>query len=184
MNEHLKPVFEQVLPKITSANIPYWVYGGVGYASMVGHFYRSNPDVDLFVLDNDFENVENILGNLCKETSWKICKTFIRSGRPKVELYIKEKERLSLIPVCKTGNSVEFNFREGSKQYPLEILTQVERHLGRYRFQTPRDSFLKTLLIGYLKSKKHYPNPKKRIEDARHVLTEEEFRQFFPTENT
>ncbi len=71
MNQHLEPVFEQVLPKITSANIPYWVYGGVGYASMVGHFYRSNPDVDLFVLGSDFENVENILENLCKENSWK-----------------------------------------------------------------------------------------------------------------
>jgi hypothetical protein len=184
MNEHLKPVFEIVLPKITSANISYWVYGGLGYASMVGQFYRSNPDVDLFVLDNDFQNVNNLLDNLCKDNSWKICKTFIRSGRPKIELCIKEKERLSVIPVCKTGNSVEFTFREGSKEYPLEILTQVERHLGGYRFQTPQDSFLKTLLIGYLKSKKNYPNRKKRIEDAKHVLTTEEFLKYFPTENT
>jgi len=184
MNEHLKPVFEIVLPKITSANIPYWVYGGLGYASMVGHFYRRNPDVDLFVLDSDFENVENIFDNLCKENSWKICKTFIRSGRRKIELCIKEKERLSVIPVCKTGNSVEFTFREGSKKYPLEILTQVERHLGGYRFQTPQDSFLKALLIGYLESKKNYPNRKKRIEDAKHVLTTEEFLKYFPTENT
>jgi len=184
LNEHLEPVFEIVLPKIASANIPYWVYGGLGYASMVGRFYRNNPDVDLFVLDNDFEKVENILETICQENAWKICKTFIRSGRPKIELCIKEKERLSVIPACKTGNSVKFTFNEGSKEYPLESLTQVERNLGGYRFKTPQDGFLKILLIGYLESKRNYSNRKKRIEDAKHVLTREEFLKYFPTENT
>jgi hypothetical protein len=93
---------------------------------MAGHFYRRNPDVDLFVLDNDFQNVNNLLDNLCKNNSWKICKTFIRSGRPKIEVYIKKKERLSVIPVRKTENSVKFTFPEGIKEYPLEILTPVE----------------------------------------------------------
>jgi len=180
MNEHLEPVFNIIIPRITSANIRYWVHGGLGYAGMHGQFYRINPDVDLFVLDTDFENLENILENLCQENSWKICKTFIKSGRPKIELFIKGKERLSVIPVHKKENSVEFTFGEGSKEYPLEILISVERHLGEYRFQTPQDSFLKILFIDYLESKNIYPD--KRIEDARKILTKAELKKYFPTE--
>jgi hypothetical protein len=184
MNEHLRPIFEIVLPKITSTNIPYWVYGGLGYASMVGAFYRNNPDVDLFVLDIDFEKVENILQTMCQENAWNICKTFIKSGRPKLELHIKEKEpeRLSVIPVCKSENSVKFRFREGSKVYSLESLTPVKRNLGGYVFTTPPDDFLKILLVEYLASKSNYPG--KRIEDAKHILLKEEFQKYFPAENT
>lgn len=181
MNDHLKPILEIVIPKIHAANIKCWVYGGLGYASMVGRFYRNIPDVDLFVLDKEFKKVEEILGDLCKENKWKICKTFIRSGRPKIEIYIDSKERCSVIPVYKIDGYVEFKFLKGSEKYPLDILRQEKRKLENFVFYTPQDNYLKCLLSGYLKSKKKYPN--KRIEDARNILSKEEFEKYFPNES-
>lgn len=180
MNDHLKQILEKIIPKMRASNIKYWVYGGLGYASIVGRFYRNIPDVDLFVLDKEFEKVEEILGDLSKENKWKICKTFIRSGRPKIELYINNKERCSVIPVYTIDEYVEFKFSKGSQRYPLDILEQVERKLENFEFYTPQDNFLKLLLLGYLESKTNYP--KKRIEDARHILSKKEFEKYFPNE--
>ena len=74
MNEYLEPIFEKIIPKINSRGIKYWIYGGMANAAMVGKFYRSNPDVDIFVLGDDFKNIEKILQNICIENNWKICK--------------------------------------------------------------------------------------------------------------
>jgi len=182
MNEHLQSIFEIVLPAIESADIKYWVYGGLGYASIVGRFYRFNSDVDFFVLDSDFKNVEEVLKNICEENEWKIRKTLMSFKRPKVELILKEKERerLSVVPVFKT-DEVEFRFIEGSKRYPLDVLMRVKRNLEGFVFYTPQDIFLKRLLLDYFESKNKYP--KKRIEDARQILSEQEFKKFFPNQS-
>ena len=42
INEHLGPVFEEVLPAISNAGIKYWVYGGVGVAGINGKYIREN----------------------------------------------------------------------------------------------------------------------------------------------
>lgn len=185
MNEHIKPIFEKVIPKIQSANIKYWVYGGIAYAAMVGRCYRNNPDVDLFVLKDDFDKTEEILEKLCNENGWKICKTFLNS-RPKIEISIlknKKKwiERLSIAPAYLKNNQVELKFREGSEEYPLHILNQEKKSLDGFDFFAISDTFLKSLFIEYLDSKRKYPS--KRIEDARYILTKEEFTKYFPNEN-
>lgn len=185
MNEHIKPIFEIVLPKIQSENIKYWIYGGVANAATIGECYRSNPDVDLFCLEEDFENVEKLLQNICEENNWKICKTFLNS-RPKLEIFIlkngkKWVERLSVVPAYLKNDQIELKFREGSGEYPLDILNQEERHLGGFTFFTLSNEFLKKLFVEYLDSKRKYPS--KRIEDARHILSKEEFEKYFPNEN-
>lgn len=185
MNEHLKPVFEQILPTLINAGIKYWVYGGVANAAMVGKCYRSNPDVDLFVLDVDSNNVERILQSECEKNNWKICKEFT-NNRSKIEIFIlkdnkKWIERLSIVPACKKDNSVELIFRKGSGEYSLDILNQKKRDLDGFEFFTINDKFLKKLFIEYLNSKSKYPS--KRIEDARYILSEEEFQKYFPDQS-
>ena len=185
MNEYLKPVFEKILPALKYVGIKYWVYGGVAYASMVGRCYRSNPDVDLFVLNSDFENAEEILKNICQENTWKISKTFVKN-RPKIEIYILKNnkkwiERLSVLPVYQKDNGVELKFIEGSKLYQRDILNQEERRLEGLTFFTISNEFLKKLFIEYLESKRNYPS--KRVEDAGYILSEEEFKKYFPEQS-
>ncbi len=187
MNECLKPFFEQVLPIIESNKIKYWIYGGIGYASMIGKFYRSkpNPDVDLFVLENDFEKIEEILEKLCNKNGWKTCKTFLNI-RPKVEISTlknkKEwKERFSVVPAYLKNKQVELKFREGSGKYSLNILNREKRSLEGYNFFTVSNEFLKKLFMEYLDSKQKYPS--KRMEDARYILTKEEFTKYFPNQS-
>lgn len=183
LNQQLEPIFKIILPKIQSENIRYWIYGGVANAAMVGECYRNNPDVDLFCLQEDFEKVEKILQNLCNRNDWRICKTFLKSGRPKMEVLIlknKKKwiERLSVVPAYLINDRVELKFREGSGEYSFDILRQVERDLGGFIFYTISNGFTKKLFIEYLDIKGKYPS--KRIEDARRLLTEEEFERYFP----
>lgn len=185
MNEYLKPIFEKVISKIDSANIKYWIYGGVANAAMVGKCYRSNPDVDVFVLGDDFENVENILQNICKENGWKICKEFV-NNRQKIEVSIlkdnkKWIERMSLIPAYRRDNYIELRFRKGSGKYSPDILNQEKRDLGGFIFFTISDQFLKKLFVEYLDSKSKYPL--KRIDDARYILSGEEFKKYFPNQS-
>lgn len=187
MNEHLKPVFEIVLPKLGSADIKYWVYGGIAYAAMAGKFYRSNsnPDVDIFVLEEDFTGVEEIMQNICIKNNWKLCKEFV-NGRNKLEMYILKDdkrwiERMSVIPASKKDNFVELKFRKGPGEYPLDILNLLERKIEGFGFYTISDQYLKKLFIEYLDSKNKYPS--KRIEDARYILSEEEFKKYFPNES-
>lgn len=182
MNEFIKPIFETILPAIESAGIKYWIYGGVGNAAMVGKFYRSNPDLDMFVLGDDFEKTESILSDICKENNWKICNEFV-NGRQKIEVFLLKNnkkwiERLSVIPAYKKEGYVELKFKNGPGEYPLDILNQEQRCLDGCNFSTLNNSYLKKLFIEYLNSKSKYPP--KRIDDARHILSEEEFKKYFP----
>lgn len=182
MNKYIKPVFEIIIPKLQSAKIKYWVYGGLGYAAMVGECYRNNMDVDLFTLDADSNTVEHILDDVCKENGWKMCKKPV-DGRIKVEIFIlkdhnKWVERLSVVFAKNKDKYVELFFKNGSGKYPLDLLQQIERQLEDFSFFTISDQFLKKLFLEYLGSKKKYPL--KRVEDARHILLKEEFNKYFP----
>lgn len=185
MNDQLKPIFEIVIPKITADNVKYWIYGGIANAAMVGSCYRSNPDVDLFVLKEDLAKTEKILEKLCNENGWRICKTFL-NDRPKIEVSIlkngkKWVERLSVVPIYIKNEHVELVFREKLGKYGKDILDGIKRTLDNVAFYTTSYKFLKILFIEYLDSKKNYPS--KRIEDARRLLTEEEFRKYFPNKD-
>ncbi len=57
MNEHLAPIFRVVLPELDRSGSKYWVYGGVAIAGIEGEFLRPNPDVDLFVMEDNYEKV-------------------------------------------------------------------------------------------------------------------------------
>lgn len=183
MNEQLKPIFEIVIPRMQFEGILYWVYGGIANAAMVGRYYRNNPDVDLFVMEPNFKKVEEILQDVCKDNGWKICKTYLNS-RPKIEIFVFKKkwiERLSIVPAYLKNNLVELKFREGSGEYSQDILLQAKRNLDGFVFDTISDQFLKELFIEYLDSKKKYPP--KRIDDARKILTKDEFKKYFPRES-
>jgi len=183
MNEYLKPVFEQILPALEQNNIDYWIYGGVANAAMVGKFYRSNSDVDIFILGENLEKFDNLMQVMGRINSWKICKEFVNS-RLKIELFIKKGnkwvERMSIIPAYKKESVVELRFRNGAGNYPLNILIRVNRSIDGFSFFTISDFFLKKLFIEYLNSKNKYPI--KRIEDARHILSENEFKKYFPNQ--
>ena len=72
MNEHLEPVFKTILPEIEKSGIDYWVYGGISVAASVGRFIRRNPDVDVFVKNNDFGRIKLLLEDLCDKNNFKL----------------------------------------------------------------------------------------------------------------
>lgn len=180
MKNEVRLIFEKVISVIQASDIKYWIYGGIANAAMVGGCYRDNPDVDVFVLEDSFKETEEILEKLCLENGWRICKTFL-NDRPKIEIFISGKEVFSLIPVYLKKDHVELIFREGLKEYPLDLLEQKERCLDGYNFFTINDKFLRQLFLEYLDSKKKYPP--KRIEDARKLLNKEEFEKYFLNKN-
>lgn len=184
MNEYLRPIFEIVLPVIEESKIFYSIYGGLGYAAMAGKCYRTNLDVDIFVLNDDFNLVESLLADLCKKNNWKKCKSYV-NGRNKLEVYIlkngkKWVERLSFIPINRTDKGVQIKFREGIKIYSNDVLKRVYRILDDYCFYTVSDEFLVSFFKEYLNSKQKYPS--KRVQDARYILSKEEFGKYFPNE--
>src|SRR5829696_1843077 len=111
MNEHLKCVFEIVLPAVEQAGIRYWVYGGVAVAGIKGKFMRPNPDVDLFVMEHDYEKIVEIISEFESAFGW----------RPKDDDSEKRKKRdwfpsgrdediLSVVPVFSDGDQIRFVF--------------------------------------------------------------------------
>jgi len=181
MNEHLKPVFVQIIPAIENAGIKYWVYGGIAFAAMTEQFYRKNDDVDIFVLENEFDNLYKLLNS-----KWTVERSDNRLGRPKIKVIIGDKKRLEAIPVVKTDEGVEFYFHEGPKMFSMDILKKVVRFIGGFRFVSPENNFLKELFISYLENRQRgFPKgiKDKRIKDARQILSKEEFYRYLPRES-
>jgi hypothetical protein len=69
LNVRLLPVFQEMLPALTAAGLQYWIYGGVGVAGAVGRFLRTNGDVDIYVVVNEFDQVRECLLRLCAVAS-------------------------------------------------------------------------------------------------------------------
>ena len=74
MNEHLRQIFEAIIPAIENADIAYWVYGGIAIAGLNGAYLRENPDVDIFVMSNDYELLMSKIdsGKLLKDRREKL----------------------------------------------------------------------------------------------------------------
>lgn len=162
-NEHLKPVFDEIIPAIISMGVKYWVYGGVAIAGIKGRFERKNSDVDVFVLENDFENTQKLLENYASKNP-KINAEIDNSvsGRPKVDLKNvgSSKDWFSVVPVFRIGDNIEFKFDRSKKYMDLEVLSEVRRSVGNYSFITPPNNYIKELFKHYLKTKRLKSNNK------------------------
>jgi hypothetical protein len=177
MNEHLRPVFQILLPDLERAEIKYWVYGGVSRAALVGRFVRRNDDVDIFVKRQDFDSTEAIFRHSCHQNGFRLR----RSGslRPKLEV-IDKTEILSVVPVFLEDGLVKFRFRKnGSAEYPCQILAETPRSICGYRFFAPPNEYIRDLFKRYLTLRPDVIRRREIWIDAKEVLTPDEFRAFF-----
>lgn len=180
MNEHLRPVFEIMLPELERAGIEYWVYGGIGNAGCAGRFLRDNKDVDVFVKEIDLENTRSILCDPCCRNGFKVGR--IRGKqRPKFEVYDKKGiEVLSLVPVYLEGPHAKLKFeKQGEKgfhpvPYSRQMLDRVEREICGYRFVTPPDECIRGLFRTYVDNKPKVKRRKKTQIDAHAILSFDE----------
>jgi hypothetical protein len=176
MNEHLNPIFESVLPALAEAEIPYWVYGGVAIAGINRGYLRTNPDVDLFVMNDDYDKTIELVVAFEKKLGWEHRPTETRRGRPKSEWLINGRELLSIVPVFPHGDRVRFDF--GRDFIPQTILTTVTRRIGAYSFVTPSAEFIKELVINKVNSAKLLTTRKAKLRiDAKVVMNEEEYKR-------
>jgi len=174
MNNHLKPVFDILLPELEKNDINYWVYGGVAVAAFKGKFFRKNADVDVFVKKNDFEKAKRILDDLSLPAlTLKDCQPLTREGydRPKLNIKINRRERMSIVPVYFKDDIAKLIFENGVKVYPVSILSRVKRSISGYNFFTPPNDVVKKIFIDSLDSKR---SNKKVVKDAFAILTSEE----------
>ena len=175
MNEHLKPIFEVLLPELEKAQFNYWVYGGISIAALGREFIRVNKDIDIFVRDTDFEKIKSVLDTLCNENNFKLKQYPTRNNeRPKIEIKINDIERFSMIPVYQTDDMVTFKYKDGDQEYSNQILERIERNTSGYRFFTPPSEFIKAMFINHIRAR---PDKKKRKEikkDAKAILSPEE----------
>ena len=163
MNEHLKPVFDLLLPKLDAAKIDYWVYGGVSIAGMFSQFHRYNKDVDVFVKNADFEDARLALESVCENQEFNHCtKTSPETARPKFEIFDSDmKEIFSMIPVYQEGSDVIFKYPKafgGSEVFSVGIYEKEERYVSGYRFFTSQDKYVKEFFIKHMKTR-----PKERL---------------------
>jgi hypothetical protein len=178
-NPHLAVVFDDILPAIKKAGFRYWVYGGVGVAAVVGKFIRENDDVDIYVLDLDFQSIKAALDTLCRSrVSWGIKEhsPLRRTGRPKFDIVINGTELLSVVPVYKTEEAVEFRVNKADLLPTDLALTQESKEIGGYRFFSPPKDIIKIILRSLITERPYLliEDPKRR-SDAKAVFTQEEF---------
>lgn len=172
MNEHLKPVFEFFLPALEGAGIDYWVYGGVSIAAYANGFIRRNKDVDVFVVDNDFNKAKSVLEYLCNKQGFKLKPHDSNDprSRPKIDIIIDSEERMSVIPVYRKNDLIVFRYRKGGKKYPDHILERIERNISGYKFFTPSNEFIREMFINHMEAE---PKKKERCKfkkDAKAIL--------------
>jgi hypothetical protein len=176
VNEHLTPVFEVIIPVIENAGISYWVYGGVAIAGINGSYLRPNPDVDLFVMDHDYDKIVELVTARDNELGWKHQPTETRRGRLKSEWFINGRELLSIVPVYPHGDRVRFDF--GRDFIPQSVLTSVTRRIEAHSFITPSAEFIKELVMSKANSGKPLTSRKAKLKiDAKVVMDKDKYKQ-------
>ena len=176
MNEHLKPIFETVLPVIESGGIPYWIYGGVAIAGINGDYVRYNLDVDTFVTSDDYDKTINLITLYETGLNWEHRDAKPQRGRRKREWRIVGSNRdiLSVIEVYPVGKSVRFIF--GTDFIPQNPLSTERRTIGDYSFVTPSKEFMKELLMSKVNSGSLNRDRIRKLKiDAKVVMTEDEY---------
>ena len=177
LNEHLEVIFNEVLPTLTGAGIKYWVFGGVGIAGIVGKFLRENKDIDVYVLEDDFNKTETVLRQLVEKhgdwdaDTWVLSYSMMKkTKRPKLELSIRGTERFSLVPVYKVADGVEFRVVEIFK-LPDEALIQKQKSVNGFKFFSPPNDILlnifRSLIERYIE---YYNKPEPPKENSRHIV--------------
>ena len=187
MNEHLEPVFRIFLTGLEESGIDYWVYGGIAVAALTGKFIRKNGnrDVDIFVKETEIDNARSILESRCydQDLIWNECRPLEKDGFSRRKLEVRknqsQKDILSIVPFFLGTNEVVLVFRNGVKKYPLDILKRVKREISGNVFYTPPNLYIRKIFKDTFQGKKNWKNRSEIIEDARVVLTHEEFKQYF-----
>lgn len=175
MNKHLEPVFKIILPELEKSGIDYWAYGGVSVAAYVGRFIRQNPDVDVFVKDNDFERVKLILEDLCNKNNFKLIYSPPSKDSHRSKLDIKiDKKRLSVISIYLKNNVVVFEYPEGNQIYSDQILNKIKRNISGFRFFTPQNEYIKELFKNHIIARPGKRSRSRYKIDAKAMLNSEE----------
>jgi hypothetical protein len=175
MNDHLKPVFDLLLPELGKAGVDYWVYGGVSIAAHAGKFIRENGDVDVFVKDEDFGKARLLLEDLCSRAGFK--KRYYPPtavGKPKLDIKVNNQKVFSIISVYPQEDYVEFKYTGGNEQYPKEILQRVERNISGLRFFTAPNELIKKMFIKHMQSKRGKINRPNFMSDAEAICRPDE----------
>lgn len=146
-NSHLEPVFSEIFSELSKKQITFWVFGGIAIAGIKGDFLRKNNDVDVYVLESNFDVAKLVLEKICAgHANWKIYYTVLDNVRPKIEILVDDKEIFSLIPVYKTESGVRFIFPHGgSINFSSDVLAPAKRKIGEFEFITSRDKYVKKL---------------------------------------
>lgn len=195
-NDHLAVVFNEILPTLTRENIKYWVYGGVGIAGIVKKFFRTNQDVDIYVLKNNFGKVGKILKNLCRKhggldgDDWALRYSVTKGAqRPKWDLLVKGNELFSVVPIYVTKKGVEFRVYNPFL-LPEGALSQKLRKVGGFKFYSPSAGVILYLFrilleqyLAYYEDREPINKKWKYLIDAKTVLPKEEVKQFIAQYN-
>lgn len=187
MNEHLEPIFKIFLSGLEESGINYWVYGGIAVAALAGRFIRKNgnKDIDIFVKERDMDDARSILESRCydQDLVWNECQPLKMDGFSRRKLEVRKnqsrKDMLSIVPVFLENNEATLVFGNGVKKYPLDILERVKREISGNIFYTPPDLYIREIFKNTFQGKRNWSTREEIIEDAKIVLTPEEFRKYF-----
>lgn len=184
MNEHLEPIFKIFLSGLEEAGVDYWVYGGVAVATLAGKFVRKNRDVDIFVKDEDFDKIKLLLKEICSKqdnAGLKECNLLNKGGfsRPKLEVKINGRERLSVVPVYLRDDRAILVFGNGAKDFSEDLLEKVERDISGYRFFAPPNKHIRGIFLNCFRYKRGWKEREDVRTDAKIVLSSEEFEKDF-----
>ncbi|MFA7286732.1 MAG: hypothetical protein WC052_03685 [Patescibacteria group bacterium] len=185
MNEHLRPIFETVLPAIEAADIEYWVFGGIAIAGLEGRFVRKNNDVDIVVYREKYRGALDAI-EASRDKTWTYKDT--NFARPKREFFVPDRKEdiLSIMPIYRNGATVTIQFQKSKKNFPTDTWGYQKRVIGSYSFFTPTQNALNELFIENLRylAKRWAKGDKldlkpKYEEDGRIILTPKEREEFF-----
>jgi len=191
LNQHLLVVFREILPLFTKNDIKYWVFGGIGVAGLTGKFIRENHDVDVYVLNDDFAKIENLLKTLCEihgnwlGDAWSLSYSVLKNTkRWKLDLYIKNEKKFSVTPVYKTISGVEIRFAEPCYLSDQALVQELKVINGLEFFSPPKDiitQLFRVLVERYRDqyNKKSTDDISKILIDAQALYSEEEFAELF-----
>ena len=180
MNEHLAPIFEVVLPELDRSGSKYWVYGGVAIAGIKGKFLRPNLDVDLFVLEHDYENIIDTIAGFESKLGWRHDDNNA-DKRNKRDWFApgQDEDLLSVVPVFPTGDRIRFVFGRGSYT-SQNVLSSEIRTIAGVSFVTPSAALIKELFLRKAHSGPYLLDSRisKMKTDATVIMDRKEYQNF------
>lgn len=176
-NRHLAPIFDELLPALEEAAIPYWVCGGVGVAGGVGRFVRENKDVDAYVREADFDATRAVVNGLCPSRGWELGDAKPLRGRRKFYVNIRGRERFSAVPVFDTSSGIEYR-TDISLTLPPGAFERELREVAGFKFFAPPIAVAKALLRSfYVEHPKKFSLGSRRHTDAIALFTSSELEE-------